>query len=229
MPNANNDNKFTQTFVLPDGSETKVLESYMGRYLALPIQRIFKKPEHQKYNSYMEEKWKNSDCRKIEVPKLYMDRELWEEKPAIETMILAENKNWVEYPLASLYTGEHAVNCEYFTKIEVVLMDEEYSRRLFFSWKGTLTLADFIDDCAEQIMEKILEAPDKFYATVEDADSINPTIGLEFYTNDGASVWLELCGIYGIANRIASVRVVEFIQKVVDEPDIQQVITGNVD
>lgn len=206
---------YSQIFVLPDGSETKVLDSYMGRYLQIPIQRIYQKPEHQGDNQLMDEKWKNLDCRKIEVPKHYINRETMEERPATETMILAENKNWVEYPLVKSYTGEHACNCEYFTKVEVVLMDEEYSRRLFFDWKGTLSVFDFMEDCADRILEEILENPEKYYAKTEEDDR-RPIIYLDFYSEDGESANIEIEGERGIENRIASVRVVEFTEKIVD-------------
>lgn len=208
--------KYTQTFILPDGSEIKILESYMGRYIAIPIQRIYLKTEHQGSNKYMNEKWKSLDCKKIEVHKVYFSKDFKEEKPAIDTLIVAENKDWIEYPLVSSYVGEKATNCEYFTKIEVVLMDEKYSRRLFFSWKGNFALADFIDGCADRIMDEIIENPNKFFAKIEDKDSKTPIIYLDFYSDDGEVVAIELENERAISNRIASVRVVEFTEQILN-------------
>lgn len=212
-----NKNNYNQVFVLPDGSETKVLDSYMGRYLQIPIQRIYQNPEHQKDNHLMDDKWKNLDCRKVEVFKNYINRETLEPRPAIETMVIAENKDWVDYPLVKSYTGEKACNCEYYTKVEVILMDDEYSRRLFFDWKGTLSAYDFMTDCAERILDEILEKPDKYYAKINDEDSRNPVVVLQFYSDDGEAVDIEIEGERDIENRIVSVRVVEFVEKIIDE------------
>jgi phage pi2 protein 07 len=207
---------YSQVFILPDGSEIKVLDSYMGRYLQIPIQRIYQKPEHQGDNVLMADKWKNLDCKKIEVFRHYVDRDTLEERPAIETMILAEKKDWVEYPLAQSYTGNYACNCQYYTKVEVVLKDEEYSRRLFFDWNGTRSVYDFMEYCPDIIISEILENPEKFYASVEDENSNDPIIHLEFYSDSGEAVKIELEGERAIRDRIASIRVIEFTEKILD-------------
>lgn len=210
------DQNYNQVFVVPDGTELKVLDSYRGRYLQQPIQRIYQKPEHQSENALMEDKWKGIDCKKIEVYRHYVDRDTMEKRPAVETMVIAENKNWVEYPLAKSYTAEYACNCEYYTKVEVVLMDEKYSRRLFFDWKGKSFVFNFMKNCATEILESILEDPDKYYAKVENENDQNPIIYLEFYSDNGELVQLELEGEREIERRIASIRVVEFIENRID-------------
>lgn len=207
---------FNQIFVLPNGTEIEVRDSYMGKYLALCIQRIYHKPEDQKDNILMPEQWQEVDCRKFEVNREYVSRENHKIRSCTETMIIAENKNWQEYPLIKAYTGEHCDNCEYYTKIEVVLMDEDYSRRLIFDWKGNLTLGDFADDCAERIVQKIVENPGAFYAKVENENSHDPIIYLEFYNDNGEYYELELDGVRAIEGKIASIRVIEFTEKIID-------------
>ncbi len=206
------DGNYNQVFILPDGEEIKVRDNYMGRYLALPIQRIYNDPENQADNQLMDDKWENLNCRKIEVTRDYVRKTDHKIRKAIETMIIAEKKDWTEYPLVKNYDADFCCNCDYYTKIEVVLMAEEYSRRLFFDWNGNMSVADFIANCVDEIVQNILEEPDSFYAKIENDDN-DLTIYLEFYTDDGEYCELELHD-YEIEKMIASVRVVEFTRTI---------------
>lgn len=211
------DENYSQVFILPDGEEIQVRDNYMGKYLALPIQRIYSDPEDQSDNQLMGDKWKNIDCRKIEVARSYVRRNDHKIRGAVETMIVAEKKEWLDYPLVKNYDAEFCCNCDYYTKIEVVLMAEEYSRRLFFDWNGKLSAYDFMQDIAERIIEEIIEDPVAYHAKIEDAENHEPTIFLEFYTDDGEYCELELHGDREIERMIASVRVVGFTQTIIDD------------
>lgn len=207
---------YNQVFILPNGEEIKVRDNYMGRYLALPIQRIYTDPEDQADNNLMDEKWKNLDCRMIEVYRTYVRKSDHKLRGAVETMVVAENKDWIEYPLAKNYDAEFCCNCDYYTKIEIVLMAGEYSRRLFFDWCGNFNVHDYIQDIAEKIAEELVKNPLAHHAKLEDADSDDPIIYLELYTDDGEYCAFELHGYREIERMIASVRVVEFTHTIVD-------------
>jgi hypothetical protein len=207
--------EYNQIFILPDGEEIKVRDDYMGRFLAIPIQRIYTDPEDQVDNQLMEERWKNLDCRKIEVHKSYVKKgEQRIIRHAVETMIIAEKKNWTEYPLVKTYDAEFCYNHEYYTKVEVVLITDNYSRRLYFDWNGEMNAYDFMQNITDRIVEAIIENPSAHHAVIE--DEYGPIIFLEFYTNDGEHCKFELYGDRDIERMIASVRVVEFTQTIVE-------------
>lgn len=207
---------YNQVFILPDGEEIKVRDNFMGRYLALPIQRIYTDPEDQADNQLMDEKWKNFDCRKVEVQRTYVKKNSHALRAAVETMIIAEKKDWIEYPLVKNYDADFCCNCDYYTKVEVVLMAEEYSRRLYFDWNGRSNAYDFMQDIAETIVQEIIEDAAAFHARVEDENSNDPTIYLEFYSDDGEYSEFELHGDREIERMVASVRVVEFTLTIID-------------
>jgi len=48
--------KYTKMYTLPTGEEIGVLESYEGRYIAVPIQRIYTDEKHADKNQVMSEK-----------------------------------------------------------------------------------------------------------------------------------------------------------------------------
>lgn len=199
------DEGYNQVFVLPNGEEITVLESYQGRFLAVPIQRIYEDESRKEDNEYMSTAWKKLKCKKIEKNRNLMNIKNGENYQAIDTFVLAENKSWKEYPTVNNYTGEHACNCEYYTKIEVILAEEEYSRRLFIDWKGRCNFYDFVSNLANDIWEELLD--EKYFAKYDEESKIAT---LDFYTNNGESVNIEITSDRDIEDKIMSIRVVEF-------------------
>jgi len=202
------ENNYNKIFLLPNGSEIGVISSYMGRFIAVPIQTIYKEKEDQDKNEYMDktwekliEKYKDKFYSKQEI--LY-NFDISKRFVATTTYVIAEDKNWKEYPPVKYYSGE-----EYFyTKIEIILMSEEYSRRLFIDWKGNML--SFIENIGDNLWEKFTE--DREFAEREfiKYDEEEKTLSLEFYSDRGESVDIDLEKESELEEMIMSVRVIGY-------------------
>jgi len=208
------DSKYTKMYTLPTGEEIGVLDSYKGRYIAVPIQRIYKDEKRKDKNKLMAEKWVKCDCLKIEKSISLYDKELHELFHATDTSILAEDKNWVEYPTVSYYDTECS-NTRATTKIEIILQKEGFSRRLFKEWTGNLSLYDVLQGLADELWEEFCEG--EHGVEISDDEENNDLVRLEMYTNNGESCPIEFEEERDIEDAIVSIRVIEFKNEIVKD------------
>lgn len=208
------DNKYTKIYTLPTGEEIGVLESYEGRYISVLIQRMYVDEKRADKNQPMAEKWAKCDCAKIEKSVSLFDRESHELFYAIDTSVVAEDKNWVEYPNVSYYE-QQCSNTRATTKVEIILQVDEFSRRLFKEWSGNTSCYDLMQGLAEELWEEFCEG--KHGANISDDEENNDLIRLEMYTNKGESCPIEFEGERVIEDAIVSVRVIEFKNEIIKE------------
>lgn len=201
-------------FISPLGSEYDVDARYQGRYIKSLIGREYSGDKENiycdKYNEIME---KHKD-------KVYFKGELVCDKKTLKTMdstgiyMILEAKDWKEYETIKEYNPDRTMNTEYKMKVEVVLMDEEYSRRLFFDYSGEgrhkTDLADILYNL-DSLFYDLQENKEKYY--VKECESAD-YISLEFYSNNGEYVDIEM-NESEFKSKVVSVRIVEFKEDIV--------------
>lgn len=201
-------------FISQFGTEYEVAESYQGKYLRLLIGREYPGDIENiycdKYNEIME---KHKD-------KVYFKGELVFDKKTLKTMdstgiyMIIEAKDWKEYETIKEYNPDRTMNIEYKMKLEVVLMDEDYSRRLFFDYSGEgrykNSLTDILEN-TEDLFNDLKENKEKYY--VKDGES-EDYISLEFYSDNGEYVYINM-NESEFKSKIVSVRIVEFKESIV--------------
>ncbi|WP_338631860.1 hypothetical protein [Clostridium baratii] len=152
--------------------------------------------------------------------KVYFKGELVFDKKTLKTMdstgiyMIIEAKDWKEYETIKEYNPDRTMNIEYKMKLEVVLMDEDYSRRLFFDYSGEgrykNSLTDILEN-TEDLFNDLKENKEKYY--VKDGES-EDYISLEFYSDNGEYVYINM-NESEFKSKIVSVRIVEFKESIV--------------
>ena len=210
-------NNYNKVFTLPNGEEAKVKDTYMGRYISLLVGRKYTDPDNDgAKNIPINEEWLSEKIKKIEIPHQVGNHEDSKLHSVMDTYVLAEDKNWVEYPNVKIYVGDHAQNCTYYTKIEVLLLDEEgYSRRIFLEWGGAYNFINYIAQLSDNLWGEIYEHPEKYNANVDDD---NETLSIEMYNDEtGDATIVEFENERQLGKLICSARVVEFTETIVKE------------
>ena len=171
--------------------------------------------KRSKDNQPMSEKWAKCDCLKVEKSVSLYDRESHELFYAVDTSVVAEDKNWVEYPNINHYE-QQCSNTKATTKVEIILQVDEFSRRLFKEWSGNTSCYDLMQGLSEDLWEEFCGGGHnaKFRDGEEDNDG-DEVIELEMYTNEGESCLIEFEGQRKIEDAIISTRVVEFKNEII--------------
>lgn len=204
------ENKFNQRFELPNGEILQIHDSYKGQFYAHAIQAIYlDEPDR---NVMMSDEWKACNCKKVEKESLYVNPKENTRGSAKVTYVTARNLDWVEYPLVKSYDSDFCINCEYKIKIEVVLMAEEYKRRLFVEWNGRFSMADYLRNLEDNLIEEFVENYDRHGIKIYEDDY--ECFGVVFYTDLGEYTELEI-EKKDLVSMVASVRVVEFESNIV--------------
>lgn len=204
------ESEYNQRFVLPNGEILKLHKNYKGQFYAHGIQAIYlDEPER---TVLMDEKWSKSDCKKFEKDSMYINTDSNKSGAVKVTYVTAENLDWVEYPLVKNYDSDFCINCEYKTKIEIILMAEEYKRRLLVEWNGNLSMADYLNDLEERLAEELIENFEKH--NIKIYEDHYESFGITFYTDQGEFTELEIEKSQ-LASMVASVKIVEFESKIV--------------
>lgn len=204
------DPEFKLEFKLPNGEILYLHESYKGRYYADSIQRIY--VDDAKKNVPMTDEWKNIDCEKYEKRNEYVDERNMDRYSAVETYVIAENTNWKEAGLVKSYDGDFACNCSYSTKLEVILMQDDYKRQLFIDWKGAYSLGDYVSGLEESLYEELYNNFEKHGVTIYE-DSY---FGISFYTDRGEHTELEI-DKSDLASMVVSIRIIEHEYKIIEK------------
>lgn len=198
-------------YVLPNGKEVEMINSYEGRYMRLLVKREYLSGP-KKGDIAEAEEWKDVECKKIEKANMVANQDLLEVMEVLDTYILAEKKDWNKYPNdIENYTADYAMNCEYSSVIEVVLQTEEYKRRLFINFEGRYSFLDFVSGLEDNLWEELTENKDKYFIKNEDEVMV-----IEFYTDEGEYTDIEFYSPGELAKAVRSVRVVEFNEKIVE-------------
>ena len=203
-----NEEKYTQRFKLPNGEILKIHESYKGEFYAHCIQTIYHdQPED---NQLMSGKWKALECDQFERSDSYLDRENNMRGTMTRTFVTARNLEWDKGGITSYYDSEFSSNCEYHTKIEIVLMVEEYKRRFFIEWDGAYSLTDWLKDLEDNLNEEFLDNYNHGIKIYEEDEMY----GITFYSDKGESIELEI-DKNNLASMISSIKIVTFNSKIV--------------
>lgn len=215
--------KYTNIYVLPNECEIKVRDSYCGEYIRLHKCREYlsgdKKGEILQTDDWKDIR-KDDRFKKIEeinmVASLEGDFKLQEVK---DTFVLAKRKETRPVKNIEHYTHEHARNCKYHTAIKIKLQDEDYKRDLIVEWDGKFSVFNFIDNLEDNLWEELMENGEKHFVTYPDKDREDiyeeeyPT--LEFYTDEGKFLDIELESSYKLAQMVIGIELIEFNEEIV--------------
>lgn len=203
-------------FISPLSAEYEVKESYQGRYLKVLIAREYEDPKENKYCEKYNEIMENHKDKVYVKGELIFDANKGTTMNCKSTYMILENKDWKEYETVKEYQGEQIQNTEYKMKIEIILIDDEYSRRLFFDYKGEgrfkTNLSDIVEDL-DNIFDELKENKEDNY--IKESDYDDEHISMEFYSDLGDYVDIEM-DEKEFKSKIASIRVVEYEEEIID-------------
>lgn len=203
-------------FISPLGAKYEVRESYQGRYLKVLIAREYEDPKENEYCEKYNEIIKNHKDKVYVKGELIFDTNKGTTMNCKSTYMILENKDWKEYETVKEYQGEQIQNTKYKMKIEMILIDDEYSRRLFFDYKGEgrfkTNLSDIVEDL-DNIFDELKENKEDNY--IKESDYDDEHISMEFYSDLGDYVYIEM-DEKEFKSKIASIRVVEYEEEIID-------------
>lgn len=163
--------------------------------------------------------FKNSPDKRIEKEVSLRNSKTLDRYQAIDTYLLAENKDYIEYPLVNYYDGEFAMNVKVEQKAEVIIQLEEWTKRIYFDWKGNLSFYDFIryleDNVEEDFIDGKLEQQGCEYAEDYQERLEDGPYLLKMYNNEGDTLDAYLRKNQ-LLSSIVSVRLVDFKMEIVD-------------
>lgn len=197
-------------YVFGNGIEVDLVDSYLGDYYREPIATRYTDDKFKDRSTVPDEKW--NGCETYEEA-----CHLWSEKDgsmnAVRTYALAKRKE-IEVFKEVEYDSPTAMNCEYKTKIEVVLNSEGFLAKWYYEWKGNATLADILSNIGDTLMEAIEDGSLKgSYKTINSSGHLE-AYGIRMYKNNGDFVDAEYYNQSEIEALISSVRVVDFQYKI---------------
>ena len=139
---------------------------------------------------------------------------------AIDTYLLAENKDYKEYPLVEYYDGEFSVNVKVRHKAEVIIQSEEWTKKLYFEWKGKLSFFEFVQHLEDYIEDAAMEGElkDQGVEYVENYEELleEGPFRILMYNKDGEILEAYL-GKNELLNSIISVRLIEFEEQIIED------------
>lgn len=202
-------------FVLPNGDQFETEKPWFGKYVSVPIKKTYlsgsRKGEEEKNPKY-DELAKHTTSLFTKTSN-FRNMETFEGYEAEVTYSLATNKDYIEYPTITEHTDPIARNASYKTTFEVILMDEEYTARIFPRIGGQVSLSD-ID--IYTVMEEIADYPEKYGAKTDDEDE--DILYLPMYSEKGDMFTAELDeNDHCLPYKIVSIRMIEFEEKIDDE------------
>ena len=216
--------KYTNIYVLPNGEEIEVIESYLGEYI-----RLHKRREYLSGDSKGQVKetddWKdieNDDrFQKIEETNMVASLEgNLEVQQVRDTFVLAKRKDHRISKPIEYYSHELAINCRYKTEIKIKLQDEEYKRDIYMEWSGNLSFFDFVENIEDNLWEEIMENGEKHFVRYPDKDRENiyedNDISLEFYTDEGKYEHIDIPNSRKLAQMIVGIELVDFDIEIFD-------------
>lgn len=195
-------------------------EGFNGRYIQVlgHREKIDKEGNCVETLFQMPDKFKNSSDKRV-TTQVRLGSLSAESFDGLDTYLLAENKEYKEYPLVTYYDGEFAINVKPYHKVEVVIQVEEYTKRFFVDWKGNISFYDFIQHIDRNLLDdiaegKLKEQGIKYIKDYQEQCEEGPYM-LEMQTDEG-----ETLSVYlrenELLNSIISARVIEFELNIIE-------------
>jgi hypothetical protein len=201
----------TNVFLLPNGEEMEVKEYWRGQYCKVRVGVKYDTEDRAGDNVEVISKWDGYEI--LEESKMYWNHELKKEGYRTDYSVIAKRKDWEECETVKEYTTG-ACNTKESTKIEVLLICDEYKRRIFRVWTGSnghgCTLGDILDDIVDDLYEGFCEGENGAEYN-EDDDSVS----IDMYTDNGDREMICLKE-FPLKDMIVSIRIVEFKSEIVD-------------
>lgn len=157
----------------------------------------------------MPEAYKNSlDKRITEKTHLY-DFKKHRSHTVTDTYLLGENEDYVEHANLKEYNEFGiATNINHFHKVEVLLMSEEWQKKLYFHWNGHQSLVDFITNI-KSLFVSALDNNELESQGLKWQDSNIEFVKVAMWSNNGEVIQTETT-LRSLIRAIVNVRVVEF-------------------
>lgn len=196
-----------------EGLEAKCLKVLVGR------QRLNDDGTLGEVIMGIPDEFKKSSDRRIEKEVSLRNSDTLERYQAIDTYLLAENKEYIDYPLVEYYDGEFAINVKVEQKAEVTIQLEEWTKRIYFDWKGNITFYDFVRYLEDNIEEdfingKLRQQGCVYIENYKEMFEDGPYL-LKMYNNEGDTLDAYLRGKQ-LLSSIVSVRLVDFKMEIID-------------
>lgn len=201
-------------FKLSNGEEF-VMEGNEGKRLRILASRKYINQKKRK-DVEMPENLINSSDERITKQVTLRDRETFEKIEAVDTYLLAENKDFKEYPSVEFYNGEFAINVEVRHKAEVILKADDWTKHLYFDWKGKMNFFDFFKNVPERIMEGAMDGKLKSQGVkfLGEEDCYEESVEILMHKENGEYITIEMTE-REVESSVVSVKLVEFEEKMI--------------